>query len=105
MQLNDSYTVRFEDSDNDQELTIKANEQLADVLDSLNSPILMGCRTGICAICACKIKRIDNGELAPADSEEQEMLELYADGVKNARLACQIQVTADLTIEPLESAS
>ncbi len=69
---------------------------LADVLTIQNSPILFGCRTGICGTCLVTV----TGDVPPADTDEQELLDLLAPDCPNARLACQLDVTRDLEICP-----
>ena len=64
-----------------------------------NSPILFGCRTGLCGTCAAHV-RVDTGALAEPTEEELETLELAFDGEPpgDARLLCQLRLTADVTI-------
>ena len=78
---------------------LDAGLALFDVLSASNSPILFGCRTGICATCLCSLVR---GTAQPPDAEEQELLDLVADGNPQARLACQLQPLSDVVIAPLE---
>ena len=42
------------------------------------------------------------GDLPPPDEDEQEILEIYAEGNPKARLACQVCVTCDVHIRPLD---
>ena len=65
-----------------------------------NSPILFGCRTGICGTCLVAA----TGDMLPADADEQEVLDILAPHCPTARLACQIHATGegDLTLTPLQ---
>lgn len=76
------------------ELKVLEGFSLSRSLDVTNSPILFGCRTGICATCVC----IVNGNGSAAGDDEMEVLELFAPDQPNARLACQVKVDADLEI-------
>lgn len=69
---------------------------LAEHLDVTNSPLLFGCRTGICGTCLVRIE----GDLPPPSDEEKELLELLAPGDPQARLACQVELTGDVCVEP-----
>lgn len=68
------------------------------MLTAQNSPVLFGCRTGICGTCLVTV----TGQVAPPDADEQEMLEVLAPGIPNARLACQIDLIDHLEIERLD---
>lgn len=72
---------------------------LFDVLTASNSPMLFGCRTGICATCLCTLVA---GTADPPDAEELELLDLVAEGNPKARLACQLKPQSDVVIAPLE---
>ena len=91
-----SYTVHFPGSDH---ANITIYEPLSASLTLQNSPILFGCRTGICGTCLV----IAEGDMLPPDSEEQEVLDLLAPTRHKARLACQIRPTGDLFLTPLSS--
>lgn len=72
-------------------------KELSRVLDVRNSPLLFGCRTGICATCICRIEGIQS----QASDDEKEVLEVFAPGVEGARLACQVRVEGDMEIRAL----
>ena len=91
-----SYTVHFPSSDH---ANINVCESLSTSLTLQNSPVLFGCRTGICGTCLV----IAEGDMLPPDSEEQEVLEVLAPAQPKARLACQIKPTGDLFLMPLSS--
>lgn len=67
---------------------------LADELTVQNSPILFGCRTGICGTCLVTV----TGNIPPPDVDEQELLDVLAPDCPNVRLACQLNITHDLEI-------
>ena len=69
---------------------------LAEHLDVTNSPLLFGCRTGICGTCLVRIE----GDLPPPGDDEKELLDLLAPGDPRARLACQVELTSDVCVEP-----
>ena len=70
---------------------------LSEVLDATNSPLLFGCRTGICGTCVIEVE----GELPPPNEEELELLEVYAPDNPRARLACQIELIGPIKVRPL----
>jgi ferredoxin len=67
-----------------------------------NSPLLFGCRSGLCGTCLIEVEA--NEPLPAPDSNELEALEIYAPGNPRARLACQLLVSTDLRIRKLDSA-
>ena len=88
--------VRFPDTDYPA-LTLTPHQPLAEQLTVQNSPLLFGCRTGICGTCLVTV----NGDLPPPHAAEQEMLDLLAPGNPQARLACQLDVVGEIAIAPL----
>ena len=70
------------------------HENLSEHLTVQNSPVLFGCRTGICGTCLIRVK----GPLAPASEDERDLLDVVAPGDKQARLACQVDLTCDIEI-------
>lgn len=78
---------------------VTEGQTLSEELDASNSPLLFGCRSGICGTC---IIEVDTGDLPPPDEEEQEIIELHAPDNPKARLACQINLTCDISIKPIE---
>lgn len=63
-----------------------------------NSPVLFGCRTGICGTCLIEVEEEQRGTLPVPEADEKEMLEIIAPDIGRARLACQIELCADITI-------
>ena len=78
--------------------TLDAHQKLSEHLTVQNSPVLFGCRTGICGTCLVLV----NGETAPPSAEEREVLEVIAPEHTNARLACQLKLTSNIEITRLE---
>jgi len=95
-----SFCVEFP-STTHKAVSLPAGSNLSEQLTVVNSPVLFGCRTGICGTC---LVQIHSGEetLTPPDAAEQEALAIYAPGIKNARLACQIALTSDISLIRIE---
>jgi len=90
-------TAAGETEQNFADVQVPAGKNLSEDLTVKNSPVLFGCRTGICGTCVVEV--IAGAEALPApDEDELEILDLYADGQPAARLACQIDLQADITI-------
>ena len=81
-------------------LRLAGGARLLDHLDIENSPVLFGCRTGICGTCAVHVEVLE-GTLAPPDHEEAELLALVRPGDATVRLACQLVLTADIRVAPV----
>lgn len=75
-------------------LSLEFNACLAEYLTPDNSPILFGCRTGLCGTCLVKVV----GEILSPEAEEREILAILAPDDVQARLACQIKLTGDIAI-------
>ena len=88
-------TVSFIDSQHSDK-EIDSSLSLSEVFDASNSPLLFGCRTGICATCLVEVK----GDVLPPSEDELEILELYTDGQANIRLACQLELQGDVVLRP-----
>ena len=73
---------------------VPAGCELAEHLDVHNSPVLFGCRTGLCGTCVSVVE----GDLPPASADEAEVLDVEAPGVAGARLLCQLRPTSDLRV-------
>ncbi|WP_334848454.1 2Fe-2S iron-sulfur cluster-binding protein [Nostoc sp.] len=59
-----------------------------------NSPVLFGCRTGICGTCLVEVI----GDILPPQPDEHEMLETLAANYPYARLACQLDVIGNVEL-------
>jgi ferredoxin len=79
-------------------ITLQTHENLSEHLTIQNSPVLFGCRTGICGTCLVEVI----GEIPPPNLEELEMLNTLAPNISNVRLACQLDLTANIEIRKLE---
>ncbi|BAY21222.1 ferredoxin [Calothrix sp. NIES-2100] len=79
-------------------LTLQRHQNLSEHLTIQNSPVLFGCRTGICGTCLVEV----NGEIPPPQPDEQEMLETLGAHNPHARLACQVSITDNVEIRRLE---
>ncbi|MBL1178141.1 2Fe-2S iron-sulfur cluster-binding protein [Pantanalinema sp. GBBB05] len=91
--MSDLCTIRFP-ATGYPAITLAAHVPLSHHLTLQNSPVLFGCRTGICGTCLVEV----TGDLPPPDADEQEMLDALAPGAVNVRLACQIDLVADIAI-------
>jgi ferredoxin len=69
-----------------------------------NSPVLFGCRSGLCGTCLIEVEAIGAETVAPAEAAEAEALELYAPGNPRARLACQLVLSAAVRIRKIDAA-
>jgi ferredoxin len=79
-------------------ITLEKNQLLSEHLTVHNSPVLFGCRTGICGTCVVRLK----GDILPPNDEEKEVLVIIADGHLEARLACKIDLISDIEIDIFE---
>jgi len=78
-------------------LKLKKEAKLSEYLTVQNSPVLFGCRTGICGTCLVAV----SGEITPPGDEEAEILGVIAPENPRARLACQLHLTSDIAITPI----
>ncbi|WP_448268265.1 2Fe-2S iron-sulfur cluster-binding protein [Nostoc sp. DSM 114159] len=79
-------------------ITLECHQSLSEHLTIQNSPVLFGCRTGICGTCLVEVI----GDISPPQPDEQEMLETLAPNNLHTRLACQLDVTGNVEIRRLE---
>ena len=95
-----SHTVHFPDSAYSpvtiSTVILDTSKPLSAALTLQNSPILFGCRTGICGTCLV----LATGDLLPPDAEEQEVLAILAPHSPHARLACQVKLTGSISLTP-----
>lgn len=94
------FTVQFSEK-NYAPVRLKAGSILSEHLTIENSPLLFGCRTGICGTCLSIIESEAGGELAAASEDERDLLDIIAPDNPKARLACQIALYANITIHYL----
>jgi ferredoxin len=69
---------------------------LVEVLTPRNSPVLFGCRTGLCGTC---LVRVVGGERGQPCSDELEILDIFAPGDPVARLCCQLRARGPLALQ------
>ncbi len=72
---------------------------LSEHLTIENSPVLFGCRTGICGTCLIEVKEELNGRLLAPSADESELIEIIAPDIACARLACQVELRADIKVK------
>lgn len=95
------YTVAFPGS-RYAPLSVEHEANLSRKLTASNSPILFGCRSGICGTCLSEVTNVHEGTISPPSDHERDLLDVIAQGNPRARLACQIELTASISITPLE---
>ena len=81
-------------------LLLEAGVRLSTELTAVNSPILFGCRSGICGTC---LVEVESGSIDEPEADEKEALEIFAPGNPKARLACQLHLTGDLCLRKIQS--
>lgn len=79
-------------------VTLDGGAILSEHLTIANSPVLFGCRTGICGTCLIEVEAEHNGQLRAPAADELELLDIIAPDIARARLACQIALSADIRI-------
>lgn len=97
-----TFTIAFPDT-NHKSVSLPEGTNLSEQLTIINSPLLFGCRTGICGTCLVQIE-VGSDALQAPRSDEKEALDVYAPGNTRARLACQIFLNADIALKKIESA-
>jgi ferredoxin len=75
-------------------MRLGTNAALSEHLTVQNSPVLFGCRTGICATCLSEVE----GAIAGPSADEREVLDIFAPDNPHARLVCQVKLTADIRV-------
>ncbi|MEK6773531.1 MAG: 2Fe-2S iron-sulfur cluster-binding protein [Bdellovibrionota bacterium] len=94
------FVITFEDSEK-KPVELKEDSLLSEHLNVQNSPILFGCRIGICGTCSIEILE-GSEKLIPRTCEEIEYLEALAPDKPNCRLACQIRLNAHIKVKKVE---
>jgi ferredoxin len=84
-------------------LHLPRGSRLLDHLTMENSPVLFGCRAGVCGTCLIRVEPTGDGVLGPPAAAEVELLDIIAPGEPRARLACQVVLTADVRVAPAGS--
>lgn len=97
----DDFLVRFGRSGH-APVRLPGGAGLAEHLTVQNSPLLFGCRTGICGTCVVRVTVLGGTGLEPPGEDEAELLAIICPGRSEARLACQLRLTADIDVVPLD---
>jgi len=71
-------------------------ESLVEVAGRLNTPLIFGCKSADCAVCAIKVL-VNPESMSPAGEKEKDFLTAIL-AEPQERLACQCRVTGDVTI-------
>ncbi len=96
------FTVAFSECEHPP-ITLSEGTDLSESLTIENSPLLFGCRTGVCGTCLIEVEDEANGRLAAPAADELEVLSIIAPGNPRARLGCQVRLAADIRIKYLGS--
>ena len=94
------FTITFSPASH-AKIRLRRGSVLSEHLTIDNSPLLFGCRTGICGTCLIEVLSQENGDLPEPSDDEKELLDIVAPDNLKARLACQIQLCADIRIHYL----
>lgn len=90
--------IHFEDSAFEHQKVPKG-ENLSEHLHACNSPLLFGCRSGLCGVCLVEVLE---GECSPIGADEKDALAVYAPDNPRARLACQIEPLGNLKVKSIK---
>lgn len=74
---------------------------LSEHLTAKNSPILFGCRIGICGTCIVEVVSGEN-DLCERTENEKEFLDAIVPDKKECRLACQVNINTDIKVRKIE---
>ena len=92
-----SCRIEFPDSSKPP-VELESGDCLSEKLNVQNSPILFGCRIGICGTCAIEVLSEEGEPLHPRTEEEVNFLETMVPGEDKMRLACQIRINTNLKV-------
>ena len=95
------YTIKFDPSEHKPVLA-EYGANLAELLTPCNSPVLFGCRAGICGTCLIEVEILNGEVLEPASDEEKAVIDMFYSRNNKVRLACQIRLNADLLIKTVK---
>ena len=95
-----SCKIEFAESDKPS-VELNEGDNLSEKLTIHNSPILFGCRIGICGTCAVEVLHEDK-PLHERTYDEKEFLGTMAPGRDSVRLACQIKINTNIKIKKTE---
>jgi len=83
-------------------IELNNGDNLSEKLNIHNSPILFGCRIGICGTCSIEILEVQGTPLHGRTHDEKGFLEALVPGEENIRLACQIHINTNLKVKKIE---
>lgn len=89
--------IEFTGSDHSA-VELNEGDCLSEKLTIHNSPILFGCRIGICGTCAVEIISSEK-TLPPRTQNEIDFLETMVPGREDIRLACQIHINTNMKVK------
>lgn len=92
------FEIRFEEGQ--PSVLLKEGSALSEHLNIKNSPVLFGCRTGICGTCAIEITE-GLESLHPRTREEEDLLEVLTPDRPSCRLACQLRINASIKLRKI----
>ncbi len=81
-------------------MQVPEGQTLVEHLDGKNPVVMFGCCQGICGTCLVEVIPL-NGELAPPSEHEAETLDFFGLDNPRARLACQLKLTADISVKKI----
>ena len=90
------YKIEFVNSDK-KSVELNQGDCLSEKLTIHNSPILFGCRIGICGTCAIEVMDAEH-PLPPKTPDEKDFLDNMYPGNEKIRLACQIHINTNIKI-------
>jgi len=98
---NDKFIVSFPETKYE-DILVEKDQNLAECCSIDNSPIMFGCRTGICGTCLVFV----TGDILPVSEMEREVLETivpdripsHIPDIAQPRLACQLELTNNIAI-------
>jgi ferredoxin len=97
----ESVEISFEGSGH-KDLQLESGASLSLTLNASNSPVLFGCRIGICGTCTVEVEAAPGFALPQMEFIEEETLSMYAPGNARARLACQLKATCPMRLKKIE---
>lgn len=81
-------------------VVLNEGAELSENLTVQNSPILFGCRIGICGTCLIRVHEESlDSPLHPRTHNESEFIEGLFPGDSGLRLACQIKINTNIKIK------
>ncbi|MFO1404302.1 MAG: 2Fe-2S iron-sulfur cluster-binding protein [Azonexus sp.] len=85
------------------DVEIPVGDSLSLHLNASNSPLLFGCRAGLCGTCVIEVELSGEAAAEATSDDEREVLAIYAPDRPHARLACQMRATGSIKVRRFES--